>query len=170
MNVVLSAAAASPVFTRTAAPYLLLDTEFTIRAVNDSYLKATDRSLDDTVGRLVFDAFPDNPEDPAADGVRNLSASLSTVLTTGQAHEMQIQRYDVQPSEPQLQFRRKYWTPVNTPLLDENDHIRAILHHVEDVTAAVNVLHGQQRGEVREDSVRTIAMTAARLHATAAGL
>ena len=60
----------------SAALYLLLDTAFTIRAVNDSYLNATERSTDDTVGRLVFDAFPGNPEDPVADGVRNLSASL----------------------------------------------------------------------------------------------
>ncbi|HEY7324404.1 MAG TPA: PAS domain-containing protein [Streptosporangiaceae bacterium] len=170
MNVVLSAAAASPVFTHTAAPYLLLDTEFTIRAVNDSYLKATDRSVDDTVGRLVFDAFPDNPEDPAADGVRNLSASLCAVLSTCHAHEMQIQRYDVRPSDPHVQFRRKYWTPVNTPLLDENGHIGAILHHVEDVTAAVNVVYGQQLGEEQQDTVRAIAMTAVRLHATAASL
>ena len=32
------------------------------------------------VGQPLFSAFPDNPGDPAADGVRNLHASLQRVL------------------------------------------------------------------------------------------
>ena len=53
-------------------------------------------------------------------------------------------------------------------MLDENGHIGASLHHVEDVTAAVKVIRGQQLGEEQQETVRAIAMTAARLHATAA--
>src|SRR2546428_7515922 len=33
-----------------------------------------------SLGRGIFDVFPDNPDDPAADGVRNLRASLERVL------------------------------------------------------------------------------------------
>ena len=33
--------------------------------------------LEDLVGRALFDAFPDNPEDPAATGASSLRASRS---------------------------------------------------------------------------------------------
>ncbi len=49
---------------------------FTILAASDGYLSATMRARDQVVGRPVFEAFPDNPDDPQASGVRNLRASL----------------------------------------------------------------------------------------------
>ena len=65
-----------------AAPgnYLLLDPDFTIVGVNQCYLNATMTRREDIVGRGLFDIFPDNPDDPSADGVRKLRASLERVL------------------------------------------------------------------------------------------
>ena len=40
--------------------------------------------------------FLDNPDDPAADGIRKLRASLERVLTRGVANTMALQKYDVQ--------------------------------------------------------------------------
>jgi PAS domain-containing protein len=95
----LESAATSPVFTETVAPYLLLDDDLTIRAVNDAYLRATQRDREEFIGTHVFDAFPDNPADPSASGVRNLAASLERVLRTATTHQMTIQRYDVAPTD-----------------------------------------------------------------------
>ena len=52
--------------------YLVLDTEFRIVAVTDAYLEATMSRRDEILGRPIFEAFPDNPDDPDASGVRNL--------------------------------------------------------------------------------------------------
>jgi hypothetical protein len=45
-------------------------------AVDDAYLAATMIEREDIVGRPLFEAFPNDPNDPAATGVRNLQASL----------------------------------------------------------------------------------------------
>jgi PAS domain-containing protein len=64
-------------------PVLLLTPEFVIADVNVAYLQVAGRTREELLGRNVFDAFPDNPADPDASGVRDLSASLARVLTTG---------------------------------------------------------------------------------------
>ena len=59
------------IFAAAPGPYLLLapDPAFTILAVNDAYLAATMTRPEQLVGRGIFEAFPDNPADPAATGV-----------------------------------------------------------------------------------------------------
>jgi hypothetical protein len=64
------------VFQALPRPTVLLDTDFVIRAVNKAYLTATSREADELVDVAMFDAFPDNPEDPDADGAANLNRSL----------------------------------------------------------------------------------------------
>lgn len=60
--------------------YLLLDRDFNIVEVSDAYLQATMVSRKQILGKNVFDAFPDNPNDPKATGAKNLYASLLRVL------------------------------------------------------------------------------------------
>src|SRR5436305_7941293 len=85
----------SAVFAAAPDRYLLLDDELRIVAVSDEYLRATMRTHDDLLGRDVFEAFPDNPDDPDADGVANLRSSLERVRTTGQPDTMAVQKYDI---------------------------------------------------------------------------
>jgi signal transduction histidine kinase/CheY-like chemotaxis protein len=119
-------------FDATLSPLLILDPDFTIVEVNRAYLTAThtDRSI---VGRLIFDAFPDNPEDPSADGVANLRRSLETVAASGRTDTMALQRYDI-PSGEEGGFTERYWSPVNTPVIGDDGRVRYIIHRVEDVT------------------------------------
>ena len=75
-------------------PYLVLRPDaprFTIAAVSDAYLRATLARRRDIVGRGVFAAFPDNPADLAATGVRNLRASLERVLASRAPDRMPVQ-------------------------------------------------------------------------------
>ena len=62
---------------------LVLDTDLRIVAVSDAYLGATMTCRSDIVGRPLFEVFPDNPDDPTADGVANLGASLARVIDHG---------------------------------------------------------------------------------------
>ncbi len=123
-------------FQASDAPQLVVDTDLVIRDVNPAYLKATARTYDELRGTPMFEAFPDNPDDPQANGVANLSASFEKVFRTARRDHMPLQRYDI-PSGGDPAFVRRFWTPVNTPLHDETGRLTGALHHVEDVTIIV---------------------------------
>jgi anti-anti-sigma regulatory factor len=128
-----------------AAPgcYLVLSPELTILTATDAYLAATMTRREDIVGRPLFEVFPDNPDDPGADGMSNLRASLDRVLARGRADKMPMQKYDVRrPKEEGGGFEQRYWSPVNRPFFGEDGRLAYILHWVEDVT---DRMHTQRR-------------------------
>jgi hypothetical protein len=122
------------VFEKTPGANLVLSPELDIVAVSDDYLSATMTRRESIIDRRLFEVFPDNPADPTADGVRNLRASLERVVVRAQADRMAIQRYDI-PSPLGGPFQKRYWSPINSPIVDPAGHLRYILHHVDDVTA-----------------------------------
>jgi signal transduction histidine kinase len=127
-------------FQAAPAPRLILAPDLTIVAVNRAYLAATVQQPEALLGKSLFDAFPDNPADPSADGVQNLRGSLERVLATGKPDSMALQRYDIPVGEGQP-FEERYWSPVNTPVLDEHGRVSHIIHQVEDVTEFVRLRH-----------------------------
>lgn len=125
-------------FEATPAPYLVLRPDFIIAAANEAYLRAARSAREAILGRDIFDVFPDNPDDPNANGVANLRASLKRVLQTGAPDTMAVQKYDIpMPPESGGGFEERYWSPVNTPVFDDRGALTHILHRVEDVTAVV---------------------------------
>jgi PAS domain-containing protein len=125
-------------FEATPSPYLILAPDFIIVAVNDAYLHATRRMRDDLIGLHIFDAFPDNPLESAPTGVINLRASLLRVLRTRQPDTMAIQKYDIPVSGSNgIVFEERYWSPVNSPVLNTHGELTCIIHHVADVTAFI---------------------------------
>lgn len=115
--------------------YLLLDLEFIIVEASDAYIQATLVNRPEIIGRHVFEVFPDNPNDPTATGVKNLRASLNKVLSSQKPDSMAVQKYDIPNSKlVEGEFEERYWSPLNSPIFDENHQIKYILHRVEDVT------------------------------------
>ncbi len=112
--------------------YLVLTPGYNIVAASDAYLKATLTEREAIVGRNLFEVFPDNPNDPTADGARNLRASLERVAEHHASDTMAIQKYDVR--RPDGTFDEKYWSPINSPLLGADRQMLYIIHRVEDVT------------------------------------
>jgi len=90
----------------------------------------------------MFEAFPDNPDDPQATGVHNLRASLERVLATRAPDTMPVQKYDI--PRPDGSFEERYWSPLNSPLLAEDGSVRYLMHQVEDVT---HLMRLSQRGD-----------------------
>jgi PAS domain S-box-containing protein len=119
-------------FEFSPTPLLVLDPELTIVAVSDAYLAATMTEREALVGRHIFDAFPDNPDDPDATGVSNLGASLERVRRGRVADTMAVQRYDI--PHPDGGFETRYWSPLNSPVLDEQGQLQYVIHRVEDVS------------------------------------
>jgi PAS domain-containing protein len=122
------------VYRHLPVPVLLLSPEFVVADVNPAYLQVTGRTREELLGRDVFDAFPDNPGDPGATGVRNLRASMRRVLATGKPDALALQRYDVEAPESPGRFARRYWCPVNAPVFGPDGRVVLIAHCVEDVT------------------------------------
>lgn len=135
--------------------YMILNTDLTICTVNKAYARATMIDQAQVAGRPLFEVFPDNPDDPTADGVRNLRASLLRVLDTGRPDTMPIQRYDVRG--PGGAFEERYWTPINCPLLADDGSVSLIIHRAEDVTELVQLQSKTAaQDQIRRDQQRTI--------------
>jgi PAS domain S-box-containing protein len=123
------------IFHATPLPYLVVSSELDIVAVNQAYLQATSTVREQIVGRRLFEVFPDNPEDPAANGVANLRASLLRVLQDKRADTMAIQKYAIRVERPDgVHFDERHWSAVNTPVFGAGGEVRHIVHCVEDVT------------------------------------
>ena len=150
----MSAATSHPdyqsLFESGPALYLVLDPDLRIVAVSDAYGTATMTRREDILGRGIFDVFPDNPEDPQADGVRNLTASLQRVLQPRAGDAMRVQKYDIRkPEADGGGFEQRYWKPFNSPVLDDQGRIAWIIHQVEDVTSLVLAQkHGVEQGQL----------------------
>jgi len=135
---------------------LALAPDLSIVAVTDAYLQATMTKRPDIVGRGLFDVFPDNPDDPNASGTTNLRASLRRVLAQRQPDTMAVQKYDIRrPEALGGGFEERYWSPVNSPVLDTTGAVAYIVHRVEDVTDLVRLklLETQQSRTIQELSV-----------------
>ncbi len=107
---------------------------YTMVAATEARLAATHTSRD-SLGRGLFEVFPDNPDDPGATGMSNLRASLDRVLASRRPDTMAVQKYDIRA--PDGTFTAKYWSPKNLPVLSPQGEVRYVLHRVEDVTELV---------------------------------
>lgn len=106
-----------------------------IVAVSNAYLAATMVTREQIMGRSVFEVFPDDPADGAATGASALSASLARVRRTAQPDVMAVQRYSIRrEARANAAFELRYWSPINSPVLDAGGRVAFIIHRVEDVT------------------------------------
>jgi signal transduction histidine kinase len=120
--------------------YLVLLPDLTIVAVSQAYLRATMTKREQILGRGIFEVFPDNPDDPNADGAKNLRASLSRVVKTRAADTMPVQKYDIRrPESKGGAYEERHWSPVNSPVFGPNGELAYIIHRVEDVTEFVKL-------------------------------
>src|SRR5579872_5710781 len=138
-----------------AAPglYLVLTPELVIVAVSEAYLQATMTRRSGILGRALFEVFPDNPEDPASDGVRNLHASLQRVLQHRRADAMAVQKYDIRKPESEGGgFEVRYWSPRNSPVFGSDGRLAYIIHRVEDVTEFIRLKQqGAEQDKLAEE-------------------
>ncbi|MFJ4200720.1 PP2C family protein-serine/threonine phosphatase [Streptomyces sviceus] len=134
----------------------LLTPELVYADVNEEFLRMAGRRREEVVGRYLFDVFPDNPNDPASTGMRNLAASLRRVLETGERDAMALQRYDVEvPDRPGV-WEERYWSPCNAPVLGADGKVELLVHRVEEVTELIRARGpGDDRDRVLEAELYT---------------
>lgn len=117
--------------------YLICTPDLVIIEASDNYLNATMTTRESILGRELFNVFPANPNEPCETGTKNLKRSLMNVIENKVPDKMHIQKYDIRSSEDG-EFVERYWSPLNTPVLSNNE-LKYIIRRVEDVTEVVNL-------------------------------
>lgn len=136
------------VFKALPSVVALLTPDLVYADANEEFLRTAGRTRQQVVGRYLFDVFPDNPNDPAATGMRNLEASLKRVLATGERDAMALQRYDVESAEQPGHWEERYWSPVNAPVLGPGGEVVLLVHRSEEITELIRSRGGRGGNQV----------------------
>ncbi|MDB5015912.1 MAG: yycG 3 [Mucilaginibacter sp.] len=124
------------VFNKSEATKLLLGIDapsYTILDVNNAYLRATNSERETLVGHSVFGVFPTNPTDEESKNIERTIFSFEEAIRTKRPHTIYNYRYDI-PIRGSNEFEERYWTTTNTPVLDENDNVKFLIHSPTNVT------------------------------------
>lgn len=125
----------------------LLTPELVYADANDDFLRLAGRTRDQLLGRYIFDVFPENPNDPAAAGMRETRESMLRVVATGERDTMALLRYDIEDPQRPGHWQEHYWSPVNAPVFGPDGHVALIVHRVEEVTELIRARGGGSGGD-----------------------
>jgi PAS domain S-box-containing protein len=90
----------------------LLTADFEFIDVNEEFLNAVGRTLDELIGHNAFEVLPKVPDEP--DNPK--WTALEAALTTGQREVYELTRYDIEdPARPGV-FEERYWSSIVTPI------------------------------------------------------
>ncbi|MFF3416020.1 PP2C family protein-serine/threonine phosphatase [Streptomyces sp. NPDC002698] len=148
-------------FAATPSPCMVLGPDLVLADINEAACQVTGRTREDLIGRYLFDAFPDNPADPDADGVRNLHASLRRVLRSKERDTMAPMKYDIPVADRPGVFEERWWSAINTPVLGPDGQVMWILHRGEDVTSFIRShAHLREGGALSDVEAREVELYA----------
>lgn len=121
----------------TACIFLVPDAPiFTIAGVNAAFLSETHTSLEEIIGKSLFDAFPDKSEDSFLRRQEALIKTFEEVLFTKKAYNIEIHRIDVQLKGSEG-FHPRFWNCYTYPILDENNNVKFIVQNPVDITSTI---------------------------------
>ncbi|MEU9669120.1 MULTISPECIES: PP2C family protein-serine/threonine phosphatase [Streptomyces] len=120
----------------------LLTPDLEYADANEDFLRLAGRTREQLLGRYIFDVFPENPNDPAAAGLRETQASMLRVVATGERDTMALLRYDIEDRERPGHWVEHFWSPVNAPVLGPDGDVVLIVHRVEEVTELIRARGG----------------------------
>lgn len=116
-------------FNASPNAYVVLDRDLRIAGANRAYLTVTGRQADDIVGRVLFEAFPSDPE---SEHGQQLRQSLARVLATRDVDHIARIRYPIPNADGQIETH--VWSATHIPVMDANGQVSHILQHTESIT------------------------------------
>jgi len=121
------------IFRAMPTPYLVMTPDLVIADANPAYLATTGRTLEEIVGRYVFDAFPGNPNETDPDGgVAKVRGSFERARDTGLIDTMELQEYDI--PDGRGGFDKRFWSLISIPVVDTSGACRYVIQRAEDIT------------------------------------
>ena len=126
-------------FERSPNPYMVLDRELRYVAANEAYLRVTGATLEDLIGKRVFDVFPNDPSDPDNESRTRLRESLERVVETGKPDVLAFIPYRVPRDGDADGEAYRYWSATHTPIPGADGDVAFVLQHTVDVTELVDM-------------------------------
>ncbi|MBC6991058.1 PAS domain-containing protein [Hymenobacter sp. BT491] len=134
-------------FDALPVPYLALDLEFVLVAVNEMMCRAVDQPREALLGRHFHEVFPTNPlSDPDA-VLQQWELTLEEVRARLRPVTMPVQRYNLPRTNGRTEVR--YWQTTVRPVLGADRALRYLLCRAEDVTARLRM---EQEGAFSKES------------------
>lgn len=116
-------------------PYIAFlpnDPEFTIVAENEAHAQAALGVVAHSVGKAIFDVYPDNSDKYKNTGVSDLLESFRKVIKTGKPDTVPVLNYDVRGSDGK--FVEKWWRVTHYPVFDSSGKLSFFYQATEDIT------------------------------------
>lgn len=120
-----------------ASPYpcLVMTPDLKIIGVSGAYLRAVERLEEELVGRHLFEAFPENPANPACNFMGEIAASFLRALAKGEPDICPFVRYAIaRETATGTVFDERYWSTVHTPVFDGDGKPVMVFQNAIDVT------------------------------------
>jgi len=128
------------VFDAVAAPCLILAPDFQVIAANTACLQATLHESASIVGHPVFELFAAGSEPPGQGLADALCASLERAVDSRLPDALPVFAFDfVPPVDPENGAGKRFWSLLNTPLLDVRGEVLGLLVRFEEVSDAVPI-------------------------------
>jgi PAS domain S-box-containing protein len=123
------------IFNALPESYVVVDPAGVVVAATDSFLASTGTTRERLLGMDIVEAFPDNPDDPEANGTVVLRNGIDSVVESGESAEIPPVRYDMEQADGS--FETRYWKPTFIPVFATDARVEFVLHGAVDVTAQI---------------------------------
>lgn len=134
------------IFDKAPNPYVILDDQFVIVAMNEAYLQVTMRRRDDLLGRNMFDAFP---SEAGSESEQMLRLSLEQAFRTGEVDVLPLIPYPI--ARPDGTLADRYWSATHTPIRTADGRLH-VLQHTVDVTELTQLRKAAQKQDFQVES------------------
>lgn len=120
------------------------DPVFTIIEENEAHANIAMVKRDDTIGKPLFDVFPDTSEDYVKNGHSTLLDSIRKARDTGKPDKMPMLKYDL--ADPQGVMTEMYWSVTHFPIFGADKKVVAVYQETRNITA-------EHQSEVKANSI-----------------
>lgn len=119
----------------------LLTPDLEIIDMNDQFEAYVGRSLEEVVGRNIFEVTPKMPEES---GGLPRWTPLEAAMTSGRREAAELIRYDVEDRDHPGAFEERYWAAMAQPIRGPDGQVEVIELSAHDITPIITQFRAMQ--------------------------
>lgn len=145
-------------FDASPNPYMLLTPDLRYAGMNSAYLRVTNSTREQLLGRGIFEVFDSGASDEGRENARQLRASFDRVLNEDRPDHLALIRYSIPLPGPdgEIVMQERYWSATHTPIHDDEGRIAFILQHTSDITELENLRRRVEHADDRDAIVAVL--------------